>query len=304
MLDLLTRLTNHFMPQARNGLCWTRFCHHQQTSWGRASQSSSRGARTPAPLALQGACGRPGAPDRLPSPGCPQIMQLLTKGNRQRTQEPTATNKTSSRSHAVLQVIVRRRGRGAHPAEEVRVGRLFMVDLAGSERASQVRVLSDPSGSPSVPRRLQHLEQRPAPGRRPPSESRANASSAGAGRQAASERFPRGRASGHQTQRWATPRPALGELTAPGRGREADARADNEAPGAPSLEIPGHTEAAGPRGRGSSGPSPKGPRSSAGESKPLRRRARCLRGGCRDVRRGPAHHSGHAYSSRQPRPPA
>ncbi|XP_045020264.1 kinesin-like protein KIF19 [Bubalus bubalis] len=68
-----------------------------------------------------------------------EIMQLLTKGNRQRTQEPTATNKTSSRSHAVLQVIVRRRGRGAHPAEEVRVGRLFMVDLAGSERASQTQ---------------------------------------------------------------------------------------------------------------------------------------------------------------------
>ncbi|XDB64709.1 hypothetical protein ABFV05_018325 [Capra hircus] len=67
-----------------------------------------------------------------------EIMQLLTKGNRQRTQEPTATNKTSSRSHAVLQVIVRRRGRGAHPAE-VRVGRLFMVDLAGSERASQTQ---------------------------------------------------------------------------------------------------------------------------------------------------------------------
>ncbi|XP_068823553.1 kinesin-like protein KIF19 [Capricornis sumatraensis] len=68
-----------------------------------------------------------------------EIMQLLTKGNRQRTQEPTATNKTSSRSHAVLQVIVRRRGRGARPAEEVRVGRLFMVDLAGSERASQTQ---------------------------------------------------------------------------------------------------------------------------------------------------------------------
>ncbi|XP_065775318.1 kinesin-like protein KIF19 [Muntiacus reevesi] len=68
-----------------------------------------------------------------------EIMQLLTKGNRQRTQEPTATNKTSSRSHAVLQVTVRRRGRGAHLAEEVRVGRLFMVDLAGSERASQTQ---------------------------------------------------------------------------------------------------------------------------------------------------------------------
>lgn len=66
-------------------------------------------------------------------------MQLLTKGNRQRTQEPTATNKTSSRSHAVLQVTVHQRSRGGDLAEEVRLGRLFMVDLAGSERAAQVQ---------------------------------------------------------------------------------------------------------------------------------------------------------------------
>ncbi|XP_039735580.1 kinesin-like protein KIF19 isoform X3 [Pteropus medius] len=68
-----------------------------------------------------------------------EIMQLLTRGNRQRTQEPTATNKTSSRSHAVLQVTVRQQRRGSDLAEEVRVGRLFMVDLAGSERASQAQ---------------------------------------------------------------------------------------------------------------------------------------------------------------------
>ncbi|XP_036168354.1 kinesin-like protein KIF19 [Myotis myotis] len=68
-----------------------------------------------------------------------EIMQLLTRGNRQRTQEPTAANRTSSRSHAVLQVSVRRQGRGHHLAEGVRVGRLFLVDLAGSERASQTR---------------------------------------------------------------------------------------------------------------------------------------------------------------------
>ncbi|XP_077614975.1 kinesin-like protein KIF19 [Crocuta crocuta] len=68
-----------------------------------------------------------------------EIMQLLTKGNRQRTQEPTATNRTSSRSHAVLQVTVRQRSHGSPLAEEVRIGRLFMVDLAGSERASQTQ---------------------------------------------------------------------------------------------------------------------------------------------------------------------
>lgn len=67
-------------------------------------------------------------------------MQLLTKGNKERTQEPTAANKTSSRSHAVLQVTVKRMSRVKDITEEVRVGRLFMVDLAGSERAAQVQL--------------------------------------------------------------------------------------------------------------------------------------------------------------------
>ncbi|CAH6776375.1 Kif19a [Phodopus roborovskii] len=68
-----------------------------------------------------------------------EIMQLLMKGNRQRTQEPTAANQTSSRSHAVLQVAVRQRSRVKSILQEVRQGRLFMIDLAGSERASQTQ---------------------------------------------------------------------------------------------------------------------------------------------------------------------
>uniref|UniRef100_A0A8C5LGW4 Kinesin-like protein n=1 Tax=Jaculus jaculus TaxID=51337 RepID=A0A8C5LGW4_JACJA len=68
-----------------------------------------------------------------------EIMQLLMKGNRQRTQEPTAANQTSSRSHAVLQVSVRQRSRVKNILQEVRHGRLFMIDLAGSERASQTQ---------------------------------------------------------------------------------------------------------------------------------------------------------------------
>lgn len=68
-----------------------------------------------------------------------EIMQLLTKGNRRRTQEPTAANRTSSRSHAVLQVTVKQRSRVKDITEEVRIGHLFMIDLAGSERASQTQ---------------------------------------------------------------------------------------------------------------------------------------------------------------------
>ncbi|NXW62180.1 KIF19 protein, partial [Eurystomus gularis] len=68
-----------------------------------------------------------------------EITQLLMKGNKQRTQEPTAANKTSSRSHAVLQVTVTQKSRRKVMGEEVRMGKLFMVDLAGSERAAQTQ---------------------------------------------------------------------------------------------------------------------------------------------------------------------
>lgn len=61
------------------------------------------------------------------------------KGNKQRTQEPTAANQTSSRSHAVLQVAVRQQSRCRDVLQEVRFARLFMIDLAGSERAAQVQ---------------------------------------------------------------------------------------------------------------------------------------------------------------------
>lgn len=114
------------------------------------NQISSLPARPPAlgPFAsppqapLQPLRGRTSFPDPQewrPSHLSTQIMQLLMKGNRQRTQEPTAANQTSSRSHAVLQVAVRQRSRVKNVLQEVRQGRLFMVDLAGSERASQVR---------------------------------------------------------------------------------------------------------------------------------------------------------------------
>ncbi|NXP18606.1 KIF19 protein, partial [Scytalopus superciliaris] len=68
-----------------------------------------------------------------------EITQLLVKGNKQRTQEPTAANGASSRSHAVLQVTVTQRSPRRGTGEEVRLGKLFMVDLAGSERAAQTQ---------------------------------------------------------------------------------------------------------------------------------------------------------------------
>ncbi|XP_010787818.1 kinesin-like protein KIF19 [Notothenia coriiceps] len=68
-----------------------------------------------------------------------EIMELLMRGNKQRTQEPTAANQTSSRSHAVLQVAVKQQSRCRDVLQEVRFARLFMIDLAGSERAAQTQ---------------------------------------------------------------------------------------------------------------------------------------------------------------------
>ncbi|XP_019850423.1 PREDICTED: kinesin-like protein KIF19 isoform X2 [Amphimedon queenslandica] len=65
-----------------------------------------------------------------------QVMDLLSKGNMCRTCEPTAANKTSSRSHAILKVVVRSRSRVMDVSQDIHIGCLFMVDLAGSERAS------------------------------------------------------------------------------------------------------------------------------------------------------------------------
>ncbi|XP_043464822.1 kinesin-like protein KIF19 isoform X2 [Leptopilina heterotoma] len=72
-----------------------------------------------------------------------EVMQLLHKGNRARTVEPTAANETSSRSHALLSVIVKQSAKPVDRDSRHRVritqGRLFMIDLAGSERAKQTK---------------------------------------------------------------------------------------------------------------------------------------------------------------------
>ncbi|CAI8610194.1 unnamed protein product [Vicia faba] len=65
-----------------------------------------------------------------------EVMVLLQQGNRNRTTEPTRANETSSRSHAILQVVVEYRVRDVATTNIVnRVGKLSLIDLAGSERA-------------------------------------------------------------------------------------------------------------------------------------------------------------------------
>ncbi|KAJ4768680.1 Kinesin-like protein [Rhynchospora pubera] len=65
-----------------------------------------------------------------------EVMRLLQQGNQNRTTEPTRVNETSSRSHAILQVVAEYKVED--PATKsiiTRVGKLSLIDLAGSERA-------------------------------------------------------------------------------------------------------------------------------------------------------------------------
>ncbi|OVA10198.1 Kinesin [Macleaya cordata] len=64
-----------------------------------------------------------------------EVMALLQQGNQNRTTEPTRVNETSSRSHAILQVVAEYRVRDASMNVVNRVGKLSLIDLAGSERA-------------------------------------------------------------------------------------------------------------------------------------------------------------------------
>jgi len=63
------------------------------------------------------------------------VLDLLTEGNKRRTQEPTAANKESSRSHAVLQILVQQR---ETYGTTMRVGKLSLIDLAGEPSGSRV----------------------------------------------------------------------------------------------------------------------------------------------------------------------
>ncbi|KAG0302034.1 kinesin-like protein Klp5, partial [Dissophora globulifera] len=71
--------------------------------------------------------------------GMDDLMELVFKGNENRTVSPTAANATSSRSHAVLQINICQRLKTANVSEDFTVATLSLIDLAGSERASATK---------------------------------------------------------------------------------------------------------------------------------------------------------------------
>tara|TARA_B110001452_G_C15149854_1_gene400193 strand:+ start:75 stop:1064 length:990 start_codon:yes stop_codon:yes gene_type:complete len=83
-----------------------------------------------------------------------QLLQLLEAGRKNLVYAETKMNKTSSRSHAVLQIFISRRQRvldasgvaaGSMQATQL-TGKLSLVDLAGSERVKRSGADEDLSG--------------------------------------------------------------------------------------------------------------------------------------------------------------
>ncbi|KAG0240891.1 hypothetical protein BGW41_006547 [Actinomortierella wolfii] len=71
--------------------------------------------------------------------GMEEVMELISRGNSNRTMSPTEANATSSRSHAVLQINICQRLKTADINEDFTMATLSLIDLAGSERASATR---------------------------------------------------------------------------------------------------------------------------------------------------------------------
>ncbi|XP_069761279.1 kinesin-like protein KIF18A isoform X2 [Narcine bancroftii] len=69
-----------------------------------------------------------------------QLLQMLDFGNKNRTQHPTDTNSSSSRSHAVFQIYLRQQDRTANINQNIKIAKMCLVDLAGSERMSAMNM--------------------------------------------------------------------------------------------------------------------------------------------------------------------
>ncbi|GFZ11796.1 ATP binding microtubule motor family protein [Actinidia rufa] len=64
------------------------------------------------------------------------IKDLIERGNATRSTGTTGANEESSRSHAILQLAVKRSADGSHSKPPRVVGKLSFIDLAGSERGA------------------------------------------------------------------------------------------------------------------------------------------------------------------------
>jgi pSer/pThr/pTyr-binding forkhead associated (FHA) protein len=66
-----------------------------------------------------------------------EVLSMINEGNNVRRTGATSANDTSSRSHAIMQFVLRKKGRYKNPV----VGKLSIIDLAGSERGKDTAAM-------------------------------------------------------------------------------------------------------------------------------------------------------------------
>ncbi|KAJ3442198.1 intein-containing kinesin-like protein kif18a precursor [Anaeramoeba flamelloides] len=66
-----------------------------------------------------------------------EVFDIINTGNKNRTQSSTHRNSVSSRSHAVLQILVTKEPKTSGLQSTIQTGKLNLIDLAGSERCTE-----------------------------------------------------------------------------------------------------------------------------------------------------------------------
>lgn len=74
------------------------------------------------------------------------ILSLLLQGNMKRTMAATGSNQFSSRSHAILQILIEQKTKGNN-IDEIISSKFLIVDLAGSERGGAEKGIRTQEGS-------------------------------------------------------------------------------------------------------------------------------------------------------------
>ena len=64
------------------------------------------------------------------------VLNLISFGNERRNMASTTANQFSSRSHAIIQILIERKNKTRDIVETMSISKLSLIDLAGSERAA------------------------------------------------------------------------------------------------------------------------------------------------------------------------
>ena len=74
----------------------------------------------------------------VPVTNTEEILEILKVGSYNRTKENNGINEASSRSHAIMQIVIEYKNKNQGIEEEVSIAKLNLIDLAGSERTSNL----------------------------------------------------------------------------------------------------------------------------------------------------------------------